>query len=209
MEQKAIWDNRFSNSTDNPQFNEWVEKYLEYFNEKAGCVVVDLGCGRGANAVYLHNHGFNVLACDFSLPAIKFINENHPAIKTRCFDMIHEFPTDFRDVGVVLASLSTHYFTLEDTTKLYNNIRNMLGLGGYFIFRVNSKKEYAHKNKAYVTDIIEEDYYALKDGVTKRYFDIDSISALLGGFSIIQINENISEYNDGKKYFIEGIVQKI
>ena len=209
MDQKTIWDNLFSNSTRRPRYNEWIEKYLDYFNKKSGCMIVDLGCGRGANSIFLNERGFNVLACDFSPSAISFINETHPSIQTRCFDMIREFPNDITNVGIVLSSLSTHYFTLEDTVKLYANIRDMLELGGYFIFRVNSKKEYENKNKANVADIIEKDYYVLNDGVTKRYFDIESISQLLHGFSIVKINENNSLYNDNEKYYIEGVVQKI
>ena len=80
----------------------------------------------------------------------------------------------------------------------------MLGIGGYFIFRVNSKKEYEYKNKANVVDMVEKDFYVLSDGVTKRYFDIDSISQLMGGFSVIQINEDSSGYHDGIKYYNRG-----
>ena len=209
MDQKTIWDNRFSNSNSHPRNNEWIEKYLEYFNKKMECMIVDLGCGKGANAIYLQEQGFNVLACDFAPSAIRFINEIYPSIQTICFDMISEFPNDISDVGIVLASLSIHYFALDDTVKLYDNIRNILGLGGYFIFRVNSKKEFENKDKVNVTDIIEKDYYILKDGTTKRYFDIKSISQLLNNFSIVKISEDNSRYHGREKYYIEGVVQKI
>ena len=209
MDQKTIWDNRFTNSISHRRDNEWIKKYLDYFNMKMGHMIVDLGCGKGANSIYLHERGFNVLACDFSPSALGFINQTYPSIQTRCFDMVHEFPDDIKDVGIVLASLSTHYFTLDDTIKLYDNIRAALTLGGYFIFRVNSKKEFEYKNKANVAGILEEDYYILKDGTTKRYFDVDSVSQLLNGFSIIQVNEDESLYHSNEKYYIEGVAQKI
>ena len=208
MEQKAIWDNRYSSSTDIPKNTEWIEKYSKYFNTKKNCTVVDLGCGKGVNSIYLKEQGFDVIACDFSPVAIKSINETHPSIQTRCFDMIKTFPNDIKNAGIVLASLSTHYFSFDNTVKLYNNIQNMLEPTGYFIFRVNSKKEFENNNKDFATDMIEKDYYILSDGSTKRYFDIDSISTFLKGFSIIKINESTSGYHGKEKHFIEGVAQK-
>ena len=208
VDQKAIWDGRYSSSSDNPRNDGWIENYIKYFNEKRENLIVDLGCGKGANSIYLQERGFNVLACDFSSQAINFVNKTYPAVQTQCFDMIYEFPNDIKDIGIILASLSTHYFTLDETVRLYNNIRNSLETGGYFIFRVNSKKEYEYKDKIEVADIIENDYYILKNGVKKRYFDINSISGLLNGFIVMKINEGSSEFYNNKNY-IEGIAKKI
>ena len=208
MEQKTIWDNRYSNRSNIPKDTEWIEKYSKYLNTKKNYTVVDLGCGKGVNSIYLKNQGFNVIACDFSPVAINFINETYPSIQTRCFDMINEFPNDIKNIGIVLASLSTHYFSFDDTTQLYSNIRNMLEPTGYFVFRVNSKKEFEINNKAYVAGTIEKDYYTLSDGSVKRYFDIDSISTFLKGFSIVKINESACGYHGQEKHFIEGVAQK-
>lgn len=182
---------------------------MKYIEEKQGGTVIDLGCGKGNNSLFLKERGYNVIACDFSPVAIEFINKTNPLIDTMCFDMISEFPNNIKNGDVVLASLSTHYFSLNDTINLYGNIRNILNLTGYFIFRVNSKKELEDRDKPYIKSMIEKDYYLLNDGSIKRYFDIDSISTLLEGFTIIKINEDSSEYHGKKKYYIDGVVQKI
>jgi cyclopropane fatty-acyl-phospholipid synthase-like methyltransferase len=209
MKQKEIWDKRYSNNADMLENVEWIKNYSKYFNMKKGCTIVDLGCGRGSNSIYLEEQGFNIIACDFSPVAIKYINETYPSIQTRCFDMTKEFPDDIKNIGIVLASLSTHYFSFDDTIRLYNNIRNMLEPMGYFVFRVNSKKEFENKDKEFIINELEKDYYVLNDGNTKRYFDIHSISALLREFLIIEINETTSGYHGKEKHFIEGIAQKI
>ena len=208
MEQSDIWNNIFANSTKTPTKDDWIDRFSKYLEAKKSNTVVDLGCGRGGNSIYLKEQGFNVVACDFSFTAIRFINEKFPDIQTRCFDMTKEFPDNIKDVGIVLASLSTHYFSFNDTVRLYKNISTMLEPKGYFIFRVNSKKEFELKNKHLLADIIEDDYYLLKCGRSKRYFDINSISALLNDFTILEINEASLGYFGNEKHFIEGVAQK-
>jgi SAM-dependent methyltransferase len=150
-----------------------------------------------------------VIACDFSKIATEFVRNACPEIEARCLDMIQDFPDDIVDAGAVIASLSTHYFTLADTVKLYQNIWDALKPGGYFILRVNSKKEFEYNDKAHVQHQIEEDYYQLDDGTTKRYFDVDSLTALLDGFSIIEIKDNSSGYHGREKYYVECAARKI
>jgi len=210
LEQKIIWDNRYSSIKHNSQSSEWVEKYREYFREKKERTIIDLGCGKGDNSYHLTEAGYsNIIACDFSPVAIEYINKTYPTIETRCFDMINEFPGDIKNVGVVLASLSTHYFSMNDTVKLYRNIYDILEPTGYFIFRVNGKKEFENNDKNNIHSVIENDYYLLNDGTTKRYFDIDSISALLKSFLIVDVHETDSKYHGQTKYYIEGIAQKV
>ena len=208
MRQKDIWDNLYSSSPHVAISTEWIKKFDNYFCEMKNYTIIDLGCGRGDNAHYLKESGYNVIACDFSQEAISYINNTHPTIETRCFDMINEFPHDFKNIGVVFASLSTHYFSLKDTIKLYDNICDMLEPNGYFIFRVNSKEELEKKNKSSVESIIEDDYYLLNDGNTKRFFDIESMSKLLNRFTIVDIQESKFEYRGQMKYYVEGICSK-
>jgi len=208
MKQQQIWNNLYSTTTHTQSSVDWVKSYSKYFSEKKEHTILDLGCGRGDNAAYLFETGYKVVACDFSPAAIEYINKMYPQIETRCFDMIKDFPNDLKNIGIILASLSTHYFSLEATTKLYDNIYKTLEPGGYFIFRVNSKSELENKNKANVQSIIEDDYYMLNDGNTKRYFDKNSISMLLKKFKLINVQETEQEYRGSTKYFVEGIAQK-
>jgi SAM-dependent methyltransferase len=171
--------------------------------------VVDLGCGRGHYSMLLAEQGYEVIACDFSETAIQFVKGACPSIETRCFDMISEFPSDVMNVGTVIASLSTHYFSLNDTIKLYQNISDILRPGGYFLFRVNSKQELSEKDKPHIQHMIEPDYYKLDDGITKRYFDAASVSELLDGFSVITMQSSSSVYHGNTKHYIECLAQKM
>jgi len=210
MEQQDIWNKRYNKHkslSDLASEDIWIKKYGSYFDEKRDKTIVDLGCGSGINSYYLYNKGYDVIACDFSLAAIEIVKNNNDNITSMCFDMLQGIPIYNQNIGVVLASLSTHYFSLNDTVALYRNIYNLLESSGYFVFRVNSLKEYL-SDKDEINEIIEENYYRLKSGAVKRYFDISAISNLLKDFKIIDINENDFVYFGNRKYFIDGIVQK-
>jgi len=211
MEQQEIWNKRYDKripEIDLSIEDIWIKKYDKYFAEKREQTIIDLGCGSGINSYYLYAEGYNIIACDFSPAAIKIIKKNNAEINTMCFDMIQDIPVYNQNIGVVLASLSTHYFTLNQTKTLYKNIYNLLEKSGYFIFRVNSVKEYLYKDRNNAAENIEENYYRLKNGSVKRYFDISAMRNLLKDFEIIEINESNFVYFGNKKYFIDGIAQK-
>lgn len=212
MKQQELWNKRYDNhisAADLSSEDIWIKKYEKYFNEQKDKTIIDLGCGSGINSYYLYDNGYNIIACDFSPSAIEMIKNNNSKIATMCFDMTKEMPLFNQNIGVVLASLSTHYFTLNDTKALYKSIYNLLDMSGYFIFRVNSVKEYLFNDKANIIESIEENYYRLKSGRVKRYFDIPAMCNLLKDFKVMDINESDFVYFGNKKYFIDGIVQKI
>lgn len=212
MDQKNIWNDRYEkhiSKYDLGNEDVWIKKYECYFAEKQDKTIIDLGCGSGINSYYLYDNGYDVIACDFSYAALEIIEKNNNQIPTLCFDMTQCIPVENKNIGIVLASLSTHYFSFRDTIALYRNIYDILEYSGYFIFRVNSIKEYECNDKDKTLDIIEENYYRLKSGAVKRYFNTSIMTNLLKDFKIIELVESEFFYFGNKKYFIDGIVQKI
>ena len=209
MKQVDIWNKRFQKSNKTRTDDSiWIEKYWHFFAAKKDNEILDLGCGRGQNSLYLRDKGLKVTACDFSPVAIDDVKKAGIDINTCCFDMTEGLPFEDDSFGIVLASLSTHYFTESDTKTLYSVIYNILKPGGYFIFKVNSYREYLNKDISELQRKIEPDYYMLKDGTTKRYFTVDSLVSMLEKFEIIQIDEDASIYHGETKYSIDGIGQK-
>lgn len=210
MHQIEIWNKRFGaeNRKDCLSKDVWIANYDKYFTIKKNDTIIDLGCGRGENSQYLYNRGFSVISCDFSPVVLDKIKSVNKFIPTICFDMTREFPISKGTIGIVLASLSTHYFPLSETKILYRRIFDILNNNGYFIFRVNSLTEYDENDKDKMVSKIEDDYYLLNDGTTKRYFSTESMAALLSTFHIAQLRENSLMYYGKWKYFIEGLAQK-
>lgn len=210
MSQQALWDRRYGSFSKSPASREdgWLASCLCRIPLIGGQKALDLGCGAGSNALQLLEKGLDVTACDFSPQAISLLRQSSPSITTLCFDMTQPWPEEITGMDIVVASLSTHYFSLSDTRAVYQRVYRALSEGGYFIFRVNSKAEFDHADKANAAKALEKDYYLLSDGSTKRYFDAASLSPLLRPFELLHIKEAACAYHGRVKHYIEGIVVK-
>lgn len=206
--QRAIWDERYQRIDHTDMNLSWIAQYDRYFDAAAGQKVLDLGCGTGEQAVYLMRRGLSVIACDFSQTAIDHLSAIAPTIETRVFDMTAGLPFEAGSLGIVLASLSTHYFSLAETRALYKDIRRVLAENGHFIFRVNSAAEKINKDAPRVVAEIEPGYYQLANGCVKRYFEPEDLRALLDGFDIVELSERCERCYQSDKYFIQCVAKK-
>lgn len=210
MKQSSLWDFLYSKKINNDYIlkqNEWLKKYKKYLEAEKREQIIDLGCGEGGNAIYLHGMGYRVIACDFSQVVLNRIKREHPDIETKNFDMVEGIPFESNSIGIVISNLSTHYFSSEQTKKIYSDIYRCLKPGGYFIYRVNSNDEY-ERNKNNIITRLEDEYYLTRNGKRKRYFSVDSMARFLTDFVILENFKTELDFNGVKKYAIEGIAQK-
>lgn len=211
MRESNIWDYLYSrgfNKENIAKQGEGLEKYNQYVEPLKQEIILDLGCGEGGNALYYKNLGYRVVACDFSQVVLDRIKRRDPDMAVINFDMREGIPYDENSIGVVVASLSIHYFDLEQTKKVIGSVYRCLKAGGYFIYRVNSYKEY-ERNKDNMLECIEEDFYKTKNGKKKRYFTIESMARLLNDdFQIIQNFDTELFFNGVQKFAVEGIALK-
>lgn len=211
MRESNIWDyiylKRF-NKEDIDKQGEWLEKYSHYVQPLRLDIFLDLGCGEGGNALYYKNLGYRVVACDFSQVVLDRIKCRYPDMSVKKFDMREGIPYDENSIGVIVASLSIHYFDLIQTKKIIKSIYRCLKPGGYFIYRVNNYKEF-ERNKDNMLKCIEEDYYKTKNGKNKRYFSVESMARLLSNdFQVLQNFDTELMFNGVRKFAVEGIALK-
>lgn len=211
MKESNIWDYLYLkefNKDDINKHGKWLEKYNQYVQALSQDIFLDLGCGEGGNALYYRNLGYRVIACDFSQVVLDRIKHRYPDICVRNFDMQEGIPYDENSIGVIVASLSIHYFDLEQTKRIIENIYRCLKPGGYFIYRVNNYKEF-ERNKDNMLKRIEDDYYITKNGKKKRYFSVESMARLLNDdFQILQNFDTELTFNGVRKFAVEGIALK-
>jgi SAM-dependent methyltransferase len=210
MKQSSIWDFLYLKKLNKEgllEQSDWLKKYEKYLTSVKKELVIDLGCGEGGNTLFLHNQGYRVIACDFSQVVLDRIKEENSNISINNFDMNEGIPYGNGSVGIVITSLSTHYFTFEQTKKLYDNIYKCLKPGGYYIYRTNSYKEF-ERNQDNMLKSIEKDYYLTKNGKKKRYFTVESMAQFLNNFDIIENFDTELEFNGVRKYAVEGVARK-
>ena len=207
---KQYWNNEYwednikNNKTDFIKDN-WMEKYSEEIMKVKSKKAIDLGCGIGQDTKWLLDKGFDVTSCDISDIALKKLKELIPSSKTMQIDIKEKLPFKDNSVGLIDANLSIHYFDMENTVKIFNEIHRILKPDGLFIGRMNSDK-----NEGYVketTKEIEKNFY-YDYGRYFRLFNKEQFDILTEGWNIIVLNENVTVRLNRKKALWEFILKK-
>ncbi len=128
-----MWDNRSKRRSSVPVYDLWLDEYKNILQENKDNEILDLGCGIGADTLYLLERGYNVLSCDFSVEALKSIENNIPNSKTLYLDMMKKFPIADKKYSLIIADLSLHYFNNETTIHIMKEIKIILKDGGVLL----------------------------------------------------------------------------
>jgi SAM-dependent methyltransferase len=154
----------------------WLNRWIPLIRERAGSgLVMEIGCGHGADTVTLVNEGISVFAFDLSLAAVAVAKLRAPSANIERRDIREPFPKQLTGLGVVIASLSLHYFSWAETKTLVERIRSTLRPSGVLLCRLNSTLD--HNFGATGHPEIEPNYF-LVDGEPKRFFDKTAIEVL-------------------------------
>ncbi len=154
----------------------WLDRWLALAKKSVGASpVLEIGCGSGADTATLTEAGFEVIAFDVSADAVAQAKRRAPRAIIECKDAREPFHPAARELGVIVASLSLHYFPWSETEALLQRIRAALRPGGLLLCRLNSTQD--RHFGAHGHPQIEPDFF-LVDGAPKRFFDRRSVDAL-------------------------------
>ena len=187
------WDRVFSRLNEDCIVEDvWLERWRGLLEANGDAPVLDLGCGAGEDARSLARWGLAVVAADFSEKALEIAGRRVPAAETRNVDLTRGLPFADSSFGVIVASLSLHYFPWPETVEILRDVRRCLAPGGHLLARLNSTRDAYHA--AIEKEEIEKNFYLVR-GHPKRLFDREDVAALFSpGWTI----ENASERTTGR-----------
>lgn len=195
---KDYWENIYKENKTINLYDGFLDKYLKYF-KKENFLILDLGSGNGTNSLFLLDKGYDVISLDFSSFALNELKEKNQNAKIIEHDLLKDLPFEKESVDLVIADLSLHYFSKEDTLKIINNIDNILKKDGILIARVNSVKELKSEK---INKKIEDNFYFI-NGYNKRFFSSRDINFFFNIFSSLTFEEKqIIKYKK-EKYILE------
>jgi SAM-dependent methyltransferase len=186
----------------------WLEPLLPLVRARMGSgSVLELGCGRGVDTSMLAKAGCHVVGIDLSASAIAKAKARVPTCEFHCQDIRADFPSSGAGVGVVVASLSLHYFTRDETLVLVQRIRAALSPDGVMLCRLNSINDYHYGASGHPE--IETNYY-LVNGEPKRFFSKAAVMELFAsGWRILKIEEKIIHRYDHPKSIWEVVLERV
>ncbi len=179
----------------------WLVRWLPLLAECAGAdPVLELGCGDGRDSATLAAAGLRVEAIELSAGAADAARERRLAgVRVHNQDFRAPFPlAEGQRIGVVLASLSLHYFEWAQTLELVERIHALLRPGGVLLCRLNSVNDRHYGGRG--PGRSDEDNLYLVDGSPKRFFERGTVQRLFArGWRIAQLEElSIDRYEHPK-----------
>lgn len=169
------WNEAYRDGALSSDYDGWLDKYPF----SAGEQVLDLGCGGGTNLPFLLGRGACVTAADLSENAVRLVRQGFGnRISADCFDMARGFPYPDEAFHAVVADLSLHYFSWEDTERIAAGLFRILKPGGRLIARVHSME-----NLPEDAEYISPGYYRAY-GCDRRYFTLEDVHALFGAWKL-------------------------
>jgi len=128
------------NETMGPEYSKGQLQLLErvlLFNIPANSKIFDLCCGTGQLIQPLLDRGFQVTGLDGSETMLKYAQKNAPDAEFWLDDARHfSKPAQFEAAFSTSASLN-HIMSLEELTKVFRNVYDVLKPGGIFLFDLN------------------------------------------------------------------------
>lgn len=200
-----MWDNWSKRRSGIPVYDLWLDEYKDILYQNKHKEILDLGCGIGADTLYLLERGYNVLSCDFSNEALKSIQDNIPNSKTLYLDMRKKFPIKDNSYSLIIADLSLHYFDNKTTIHIMSEIKRILKQEGILLSRVASVNDFNFG--AGVGEELEKNYYFEGD-YTKRFFDLEDVNKYFGIIGSVESKETQMTRNE-KEYSKPKVLYKI
>ena len=122
-----------------------MEPWLPLMRGSAGDgPLLELGCDTGGDTAWLRGQGFEVVAGDIALPALRQCGAAAPGARLLQLDLRRPLPLRDGSFGVVVASLCLHYFDWPTTERAVAEVRRCLRPGGLLLCRVNSVRDVLH-----------------------------------------------------------------
>ena len=178
--------------------NIFATEVVKYF-PKTG-KLLELGAGVCQDSLYFSSLGYSVTASDF-IPS----PDKHPEFDYTVIDLNYPIPFDRNSFDIVYCHLGMHFFTIERTVQIFNEILNILKPNRIFCATFNS----AEDPEISKSIKIDTDYYQTPSGLTKRFFSPESLKQMLPKeFKILLLDDNGKTIKDGDGKLVRLVCQK-
>jgi cyclopropane fatty-acyl-phospholipid synthase-like methyltransferase len=210
VDQKELWQNTWKNITQHLPATHFAKRSYCLMSQSSK-TLLDLGCGDGKDSLYFARKGFKVTAIDFSSLAIEKLSH-----RARAGMEVDAIVMDVRNIkftgkfDVIYSNLGLHYFDDKTTTRIFQEIHQLLTKGGLFFVRCKSTNDplYGQGKK------LGKDFFILQNH-KRHFFSKDYMCEKLANFKIIKVRRSTASHQrvekilPAKSSFIEAVATKL
>lgn len=173
----------------------WLQRWMSSLRSKVrSSPILEIGCGKGDDTATLINSGFKVVAFDLIAENVEAAKRAAPGATISTQNVLEPFPLEASGIDVVVASLSLHYFTWDQTLCLISRIHGTLRDGGLFLGRFNSTEDVNFGAEG--NPEIEPGLFMV-EGYPKRFFSGSQLSVLFGAGWRVESKEHLASHKYG------------
>ncbi|OGM20870.1 hypothetical protein A2714_00405 [Candidatus Woesebacteria bacterium RIFCSPHIGHO2_01_FULL_38_9] len=185
MDDSSRWD---AIHQKNFKENEWHSHFAEE-KEKLfprGCLVVELGSGTGADAIYFLKKGHSVVAFDISEFALNALTDRakkeslEKKLVTRQVDFgLQAIPIKDGSADVVYSRISLNYFGAKHTTKIFADISRILKPEGVAYLSFKSPDDAMEMEFFEKSSVVYEPNVFIEGDMLRSRFTIEQLGNML------------------------------
>ena len=152
--------------------------------------VLDLGCGKGGNSIFLMEKGFDVTCVDSDKEAIDGIKNNYPDINATNKNIL-EFNFREEEYDLVLALNVLNFFKLEDIKLIISNIIKSLKKNGLFYLQLFSINDPSYNRFLEIAEKKENEdtFYSKKTKSFTHFFSKQELSEFFLNTMVLEFDE--------------------
>jgi len=176
-----------------------VFKFAVHLRNHKQNKIYDMGCGIGRHLFFLIDMGFEVHGSDYSLDAVREVNQRLQAIEYP-HRVKHESMTEITEpderYDAVIAYNVVYHAYLADMVKALDNINRILKPGGSLLITFQSKTSpiYNEKEEVEPGTIVKKE--GTEAGIPHHLVNRDDIIEMLSGYRIIELSYVEHEYDE-------------
>jgi SAM-dependent methyltransferase len=190
--EQTYWDSFYLENSNNRLFSIPSQFCCLMATEiTTGTCIAEFGCGNGRDSIFLARHGFNVVAMDLSIEAIKQNNlhtQSHDSISFHCGDVSSQ-----KDV----------YFLISEARK-NSKTKNITVYSRFFLHSLDEEQENAFikflSEKLIKGDQLYFEFRTSQDLETKKIYENHFRRFVIADDFL----SKLTQYNFKVKYHIEG-----
>lgn len=154
--------------------------------------ILDLGCGNGANGIFLSMRGFAVTCVDQDTGALKKIKENYPDINVISKNIL-DFSFPQEEYSLVLILNVLHFLKFKEAVKVIKKSIESLEQGGFLYLKVFSTKDPScHKFATFPSKMEgKKTFYNVKLKKFMHFFTEDELYEILKKHKILEMTDEL------------------
>lgn len=195
------WDEIYSREREIGKEHPDLKKIAKIFKREKVKKILDLGCGKGRNLIFLAKKGFKMYGIDYSKVGLKILKENLKKEKLKANlklgNIFKKLPYRKNFFDALISIRVIHHQKIEKIRKLIKEIERILKPGGLIFVTCLGREKIPKERKKDLKFVDKRTYFILRGperGLYHFHFNREILKKEFKNFKILEIWKDKENY---------------